>query len=240
MIRRFHGLYDAFRTGADVPEVADVRKTQPPEIQQRVKEWRSTKISSLRFSDGLVLYSSLARSPEHSPVKALYELICACGSLMLTTLAWGHPVRGGIDVGTGLEIEGDQLYGPAVVKAYELESKPHGAEYPRIVVGETLTDYLATNANKVGDVWVNLDAQLARGIRELLTQDADGHTIVDYMGAGFKAKVSYQLSPDLVRQARDFAAAELERFKREGNKKLIERYQRLVDYFERKADVWSV
>lgn len=238
VIRRFHGLYDAFRTGADVEDL-DALKHLPAEAQQRAKEWRSTAIRSLRFSDGLVVYSSLVRSPEHSPVRALYELVCACGSLMLTTLAWGHPIRGGLDVGTGIEVEGDQLYGPAVVKAYELESKPYGAEYPRIVVGKTLTEYLATQASKEGDVWVNLDAQLAQGIRELLAQDGDGHTIVDYLGAGFKAKVSYQLSPSHVRRARDFAAGELERFKREGNKKLTERYQRLVDYFERRAHVWA-
>src|SRR5438045_4043107 len=61
-------------------------------------------------------------------------------SLMLTSLAWGHPIRVGLDVGTGVEVERGQLYGPAVVKAYELESR--AAEYPRVIVGDTLADYL--------------------------------------------------------------------------------------------------
>jgi hypothetical protein len=237
VIQRFHGLYEASREGANIERLGPLDHL-PPEVQQRANELRSTEVRSIRFSDGLVVWSSLVRSPKHSPVRALYELICTCGTLMFMSLAWGHPIRGGLDVGTGIEVEGEQLFGPAVVKAYELESKPHGAEFPRIVVGRTLTDYVTSQANRVGDVWVQIDAQTAAGIRELLGQDTDGHTIIDYMGAGFKAKVSNNVDRALVQRAYEFVACERDRFKRLGNEKLTGRYQRLVEYFDRKAAVW--
>ena len=42
----------------------------------------------------------------------------------------------------------------------------------------------------------------------------------------------------MVQKAYAFAADELDRFKRQNDVKLIGRYQRLVDYFERRVHVW--
>lgn len=53
--------------------------------------------------------------------------------------------RAGVEVGLGTELDNGEIYGPVLYKAYELESKV--AEYPRIVVGKELINYLTTLVN---------------------------------------------------------------------------------------------
>ena len=48
----------------------------------------------------------------------------------------GRPLRGGIDVGLGLEITADEVYGPALERAHYLESRL--ADYPCVLVGDEL------------------------------------------------------------------------------------------------------
>lgn len=233
VIERFYSLYQVFGDGGvrstDVPGV-------PPIAQQLAREWVSTDLRHARFSDGLMVYSSLVASPAHSPVAAVFRLICASGSLMLTCLSWGHPIRVGLDVGTGVEVARGQLHGPAVVKAYELESR--AADYPRVVVGDTLAAYLQGQAAQTGDLRARFDANQAELARAMLSQDADGQRIVDYMGKAFRRQVASQIEPKIVHDAQQFAQRSLEAFQRNGNEILTARYERLVRYFERRADVW--
>jgi hypothetical protein len=159
VIDRFFRLYDVFREGRDRSTPSDRFRDAPPEVLRLASETLAYDLRDARFSDGLVVYSSLVSSPEHGAVNGLYQLMCASGALMLTSLSWNHPIRGGLDVGTGVEVERGQLHGPAVVKAYVLESER--AEYPRIVVGDTLVDYLRWQCDRTGDVRVQLDSHLA-------------------------------------------------------------------------------
>jgi len=60
-------------------------------------------------------------------MRAVYDLLLACGSLMLVQLAAEKPIRGGIDVGTGMDLD-RKLFSAAMVKAYELEIKNPGMQ----------------------------------------------------------------------------------------------------------------
>jgi hypothetical protein len=55
-------------------------------------------------------------------------------------MSQGWPIRGGIELGLAMDIDNDDIYGPALARAYTLESKV--AQYPRIVIGEELILYL--------------------------------------------------------------------------------------------------
>jgi hypothetical protein len=81
VIREFFRLYDVFSDRSAEPSQAGPLAHLPTDLQQVAKEWRSTERRSSRFSDGLMVYSSLVRSPGHSPVNALYDLIGAWASL---------------------------------------------------------------------------------------------------------------------------------------------------------------
>ena len=236
VISIFRRAFIQFRDGVTTQPARDLVDPMTPDQRRLFEELRRTRVSHAPISDGVMVYSSLVSSPQHSPVRACYEILCAAGSLMLTSLAWGHPVRGGIDVGTGIEVEPDQLHGPAVVKAYELESE--AAEYPRVVVGSTLAEYLKTVAGRRGDLADTINADIAAGIREMLRQDGDGQVIVDYMGERFKERVSSTVDRQIVHQARQFAVDQLTHFERLKNEKLRSRYQRLAAYLDSRAHFW--
>jgi hypothetical protein len=236
VITKFHEMFTQFRDGATKPPDHDVVGSMTPEQRQLFDNLRRTRIDHADLSDGMMAYSSLVPSSEHSPVRACYEMVCAAGAAMLTTLAWGHPMRGGIDVGTGIEVEPGQLHGPALVKAYELESRV--AEFPRVVVGSTLSDYLRVVAGRRGDLVDTINAQIAASTRTLFRQDGDGQIIVDYMGDSFKKHIAANIDQKIVHQARQFAVGQLAHFEKIEDEKLRGRYERLVAYFDSRAHVW--
>lgn len=90
----------------------------------------SAEVKLERWSDGVTVACRLGESPQHFPISGVWQVMLATMSLSLVQLAKGRPVRCGLDVGTAAEIDG-QLIGPAVVKAYVLESQR--AKYPRAV-----------------------------------------------------------------------------------------------------------
>lgn len=105
----------------------------PVEAQPLARKWKSSEIKHLGWSDGVVFYSSLIETENHFPVTAMFNLVASAGVIMLQLLSIKKPLRGGIDVGTAVEAR-NQLFGAAVVKAYQLESKHAG--HPRILVGK--------------------------------------------------------------------------------------------------------
>jgi hypothetical protein len=98
------------------------------------EKMRAVDLKFQRFSDGLVVYVSLLGEARPENINGLYRLIAASGSLCLLGLAEKRPVRGGISVAWGAELNDNELYGAVIARAYELESEM--AHYPRIVVGE--------------------------------------------------------------------------------------------------------
>jgi hypothetical protein len=83
-------------------------------------------------------------------------------------------IRGGVTVGNIVKSYG-QLFGPAVVRAYELESKI--AIYPRIVVGEEVFEELENNRG----LWMHDKRDEKQAVRNLLRTGDDGELYVDYL-----------------------------------------------------------
>ena len=73
-------------------------------------------------------------------MRGVYAALTSAASTFLTMLAGRQAIRGGIDVGVAVELRDKELYGPALARAYELESKT--ANYPRVVLGEELIRYI--------------------------------------------------------------------------------------------------
>jgi hypothetical protein len=78
---------------------------------------------------------------------------------------------------------------------------------------------------------------MAQKCKNWLSHDADGVPILDYAGAA--ARNTFPESGELVDKALAFAEAELDKFQREGNAKLSERYSLLRQYLTtRRNHVW--
>jgi len=111
-----------------------------PEQQNILLQLKSNPLKSHMFSDSVVLFLSLRNDVNKLPVSGVYSALGAVASTFLVMLAAGHAIRGGIDVGVGMELSDDEVYGAALSRAYQLENRI--AQYPRIVLGDTLINYL--------------------------------------------------------------------------------------------------
>lgn len=96
------------------------------------------------FSDSVVITVPLAAEQEvqtAAALNAVNQAFLAAGAVWLNFFATvGVPIRGGVEVGLGVEMFEDEYYGRALVDAYVMEST--AADYPRILVGPRLGKYL--------------------------------------------------------------------------------------------------
>jgi hypothetical protein len=127
------------------------------------------------FSDLSIISIPLRRTSHLPPRGRLYSQLIHLVHAQATLLAdEGLLIRGGVTVGKLVKSWG-QLFGPAIIRAYELESKI--AKYPRIVVGKEVFDELAANAG----LWVRDPKTDQKAVRGLLRKDDDGELFIDYL-----------------------------------------------------------
>lgn len=208
------------------------RERLPEELQVIFDQMRISALKTQMWSDGVVYFSSLGDTDVKVPANALFNMIAALGSLCFVGLTKKHPMRGGLEVAWGVELEPGNLYGCAVAKAYELESKI--AQYPRIVVGPYYMQCLRTYSRNTGeDVFAMLNKTFADTCLSMLIQDVDGRDIVHYLGDAYQRHIGTRIHQTLYDRALGFIHASLGRFRSEKNEKLVVRYMQLLNYFEK-------
>ena len=152
---------------------------QPPHFKTKIKFKTGIKTipndDFVNFSDLCLIATPLRRSSRLPPSGKLYSqllhLVHAQSSLIADE---GIIIRGGITVGKVVKSY-RQLFGPAVVRAYELESKI--AKNPRIIVDKEVLNELAVNPG----LWVHDRRTDEQAVRNLLREDDDGELFVDYL-----------------------------------------------------------
>jgi len=210
--------------------------------KQAYHELGKVNLKFQRFSDGLVVYTSLDGETTRSAMNDIYGLIGVCGCMCLISLAAGHPIRGGIDIGWGAERDENDLYGGVLAKVSVLEKKV--AQYPRIVVGDEIIHYLTDKqANLTPDYFALYNRSLAAICPLLLAKDDDGCIIVDYLGQGFKSMIGAKLPKDVILKAYTYIQTQQaeNKYKNTAEKrKRFARYLKLRNYFESRLSIWEI
>jgi hypothetical protein len=218
----------------------------PSAAQTELRQARKFSYRIMHFSDTIIFYAPLQNEHGYWQTDIIWGLLFVCGSSLLEALSRRTVFRGAIEVGMAAQFEGSDFYGPALAKAHYLESKV--AEYPRILVGPTLLDYLHIKrypqndeGDAISDDYLSISARMNRFIAErcmgILFEDADGQWIVDYLGDTFMSVLG-DAAPqrELQQLALAFVTSQVDRFRRkEGElgteEKLADRYERLRAYF---------
>jgi hypothetical protein len=220
-----------------IPEssrISSLRAQLSHEQQTHLDQMQLTRILTQRWSDGLVSFVCLGDQAVKCPTKSIFRIFGMTGLLALLGLARGRPVRGAIEIAWGVELRPGELYGPAVARAYELESTV--AEYPRIVVGPQAIEFLkAHQANPEQDLISRFNRLMAERCWGLLLEDVDGCLILHYLGKEFQSSVTNQNHAELYELASRYVQEQLERYRLSGNTKLAFRYRHLANYFEAHA-----
>lgn len=165
------------------------------------------------FSDTLVLAAPVL--PPGDEESAIGGLVIQTAWLQLNFVQAGFFVRGGLSLGR-FHIRDGLIFGPALVEAYELESKV--ADHPRVLLGSAAARS-------------QLDATAAYAEPRsspqclLLRRDADGHTFIDYLSLLLDEPVDPR--PDIAMH-RDRIVAQLGAHAR--NKRVWEKYRWVAEY----------
>lgn len=199
------------------------------------------------FSDSVVIFVPLGEdiysSSNHSLViEGISYLIKTCGFMFMQSLFLKRVLRAGIDLGWGTELENNEIFGPALIKAYELERT--NAKKPRIIIGKSLIDYLETqkSGNRTTVQQTENDIKkckvLSKECLRLIDTDYDSHHIIDYLNKDFinfyhKAEQKNQLScDDFLKSCASFVSSEL-KIKKD-DPELRSKYSYLMDYLNKK------
>lgn len=192
---------------------------------------RSKQISFQNFSDCVVTYSTLSDDVEKFPIRSIFCMFGALASTFLTCLAGGHPIRGGMDIGLAMEVNKNQIYGPALSRAYTLESKC--ANYPRIVIGDELVKYLKSHLKlPPHDMYSKIKIKMAELCLSALTEDYDGLVILDYLGPYFTDNLPPEEYGRVVESAYKKINESFKRYQSVKNTKIATKYLLLKHYFE--------
>ena len=205
-----------------------------PQFAARLDSLSAAKVSVQQFSDTFVFYSPLRNDHGDFITGSIYKMFHACCMANLLSLAGRVPFRGGIAVGAGCEIEKGNFYGPALAIAHQLENEV--ASYPRIIVDKQLMDFLRNHRAFSKDPHLSaVGEERAQQALRMTCLDDDGRSMIDFAGPLFVQ--TYEEVAEGMREALKralaFVQSEQAVFKEAGNRKLEERYQRLLNYFAR-------
>jgi hypothetical protein len=218
-----------------------------PIAQQMFDRETSVAIKHRRYSDGLMVFSSVQPGKTHAPVMALLRMIGLCGHMTLEQLAAGQPVRGGLDLGIGVIVNAEfdheaseELLGPSVVGAYELESEK--AHWSRVAVGTGLQPFLDAVLTDEGAQHLGTVGQaVAAKIKDMIFVHDDGTSMLDILGKAY-AQVFGKRNVETVSRALSFVKQQVTLWSSSGTEdgnKLATRYAALSEYIERRRYIWA-
>jgi hypothetical protein len=106
----------------------NVLQKMAEEVRQEYRHIGAPGVAHVGFSDCFVLSVRLEGIGQQSPAEraraanGIWMAILGIAGISLLALADGIPLRGGVDIGLGLDIFPNEIYGPAFLSAYDLVS----------------------------------------------------------------------------------------------------------------------
>ncbi len=215
----------------------------PEEKREKFEEIRkSLTIKYQFFSDSMLASIPLQTEKYQSnAINGVYGISGACGGMLLLSLSEKKAFRVGIDIGPGTELKDGDIYGPALERAYKLESEV--AKYPRIVIGDEFLNYLLNLSHKTeqfpgqDDEDKEICKRMADLCLKMMIKDLDGVLILDYLGEELWNKILKKIdsSKEIFGKAYDFIKKEYEKKRDSGERKLALRYYLLHNYFRARS-----
>ena len=213
----------------------DALASLPPERREEFTSVRTLEAFQTGFSDSFTVAFPLQvdgvdeRLSRARAVVDAWNALLGLSALSLLSLAQGIPWRAGVDVGIGMEVFPNEVYGPALLNAYTLESRM--AEYPRILVGRGLVDYLNFMEHLApAEPLDAYAARMATRSKEFISTSDDGWPMLHMLSpAVLKASANLVAAK---RTAHQWVREQCGQFWSQNDEKLFRRYTRLLRYFD--------
>lgn len=235
-IIRLRNGFKAFYRGRNKP--TGILDSLPPDKRAKAERARSIEVIVKSISDTIIIAVPISSEDEHCvSIGSIYTALYGICGIYLAALVENKPFRSGIDIGLGVPLTKNEVYGGALVKAYMLEKS---AKYPRIVVGDSLYDYLSVIQNQSSNTdYARLAKKWAGDSKLLIINDHDNLRVLDVIGEGVKS-ISGGIDKDIVEKAYMFVVQSHKGYKNSGDIELYFRYGYLRNYFESKLHLWNI
>lgn len=230
--KNFVNLFQQFAAISLTAEQQQLLEAKRPGLFKRFKTW---PLRTQQFSDTFVFYCPMTNEQGDTSIQAIYRMLAACGIAVFGSLADKVALRGAICIGTGMELEVGNFYGPALASAHHLESKV--AKYPRVIVSDEVVNFLKQQSGFSDDPDIDALLQImARTSEMMVYQDDDSRHIVDFLGPAMR-HFSDGKAVAAAESVRQFVTDESTRFAGI-DEELANRYQRLKRYVEARMPLW--
>ncbi len=211
----------------------------PPNKRAIAEELRRAEAIITSLSDTIVIAIPLNNADDHClSISSIYSALYGICAIFLVALIEHKPFRCGVDVGWGVQLTKHEVYGSALVKAYTLENNV--ALYPRIVIGDSLFEYLNIVQHLDSNtIYANFAKKTAGNCKALITNDCDKLKILDVIGEGVQS-IPGGIDKTLVEDAYKFIVQSHDSFTNSGDINLRARYGSLRSYFESRIHLWNI
>ena len=223
----------------NIQQPTEILNRIPEEARERALRMKEMKVRKMGFSDTFIIAAELSNDNEPwRPMNGIYAVLLSAAGMFGCALAEGIPLRGGIEIGLGISLSDDEVYGRGLVLAHDLECSL--AEYPRIVVGPELERFIERVANSTKeDISVQYVRDLGQKCMNIIAHDTDGLTIVDFLGPEMKM-IEENWRSKIVEPGYRFVTEQQKAAAERGDLKLFARYSRLRHYYEVRITDWGV
>jgi hypothetical protein len=207
--------------------------------QKKIEQKMRTYIAEQRsVSDAIIINVPLKNNTENSvPINNILSTFQGICIVYNKALAEQKPIRGGRDVGLGTKIGHMEVYGSALVKAYQLESER--ADYPRILVGEALWQYINYVENQ------KVDTQFSRRAKELATECKTyvkrfhNQLFLDVIGEAVKTS-DLNIDSSLVSRGYSYIVSYQRDSIMKNDQEIASRYKKLKEYYDSRLKHWDI
>lgn len=250
VLKKTYGFVKSFRAGFknyfDQVNQQAIVKNNLDNKEILLNQMQACDIQFSQFSDSVIAFIPIEKDSNLcKTINGIWGILTASASMFILSLSAKHAIRGGIEIGAGLEIDTGEPYGPALNKAYSLESQV--ADYPRIVIGGELIRFLHSRAAmNEKDLLSQFAKEYANKCLSIIKRDRDGFYFLDWLGEGIEDLFKTIPRPDqtestekTLQDARQFIHEEREKFILKQNIKLVERYTKLCNYFNSCVINWK-
>jgi hypothetical protein len=209
----------------------------PKEYHGMIGEIEGNPLRVHRIGDAFAIYFPLGSEKGKIAIFGVNKLMMAAAGIHLMSLSIGVPVRGSIAIGLCMEIGENELYGPALVRAYDIEQRD--AEWMRVVVDpsvvEFINDYNLSDKGMIPKtVPDKIGSYLHDSCVEFIEIDHDGRYILDFLQPESLRNIPE--SEAVIKAAKKFLDQEYKRFKETGHDstnaaRIAHKYKMTLDYF---------
>jgi len=226
----FKKHYKKYRKNKDVFEGLNDRQKKNEQIM------RAFKAEIKGVSDSMIINVPLENKTDNCiPVNNILATIQGICLIYNYSMSQQKPIRGGVDIGLGIRLGESEVYGSALVKAYQLETEKAG--YPRVLIGESLWQYLNYVENQNAKTQYGIRAKkLAKQCKSYIKK-SNNHFFIDVIGEAVKNS-GLEINKSQVSQCYDHIVSVQKKYEKKNDTKLSSRYLQLKQYYQTNLPIW--